>query len=222
MTDLPVKTPSPLARAVATHGSLVLLCVVALVQIGMVYAYDLTPWKGGGFGMFSTIDTTDARFVRLYVVVQGREIPAAPPMSLARHLVPVAALPTPARVQDLAQRLAGLPWVDARPNRASFPQSTSESGRSSNAAMTSDGASTTSGSDGPRSALPLANPLPPVMPRPLTEIHQARAIELGEPLPPPEFVLPIEALRVELWRYQFDSATNMLVARKLRDERGTP
>ena len=34
----------------------VLLLVVAVCQIGLAKAAGLTAWKGGGFGMFSTLD----------------------------------------------------------------------------------------------------------------------------------------------------------------------
>ncbi len=34
----------------------VVLIVVALTQISLAHTRDLTPWKGGGFGMFSTVD----------------------------------------------------------------------------------------------------------------------------------------------------------------------
>jgi hypothetical protein len=33
---------------------------------------DLSPWKGGGFGMFATTDGTAFRYVRLFVDAPGR------------------------------------------------------------------------------------------------------------------------------------------------------
>jgi len=44
-----------------------LLVVVASTQIVLTRVADLSPWKGGGFGMFATSDGTATRFVRLYV-----------------------------------------------------------------------------------------------------------------------------------------------------------
>jgi hypothetical protein len=35
-------------------------------------AADLSPWKGGGFGMFATTDGTAFRYVRLFVDAPGR------------------------------------------------------------------------------------------------------------------------------------------------------
>jgi hypothetical protein len=44
-----------------------LLVSVALVQIVLARSAGLSPWKGGGFGMFASTDGTAARYVRLYV-----------------------------------------------------------------------------------------------------------------------------------------------------------
>lgn len=42
-----------------------LLAAVALVQFGLAHTTPLTPWKLGGFGMFSTFDNSRTRTVRL-------------------------------------------------------------------------------------------------------------------------------------------------------------
>lgn len=48
---------------IAKWGPSALLAAVALLQIALVYTADLTAWKGGGFGMFSTLDYgTNRRF----------------------------------------------------------------------------------------------------------------------------------------------------------------
>jgi hypothetical protein len=47
----------------------VLLVVVALTQISIARLDHLTPWKGGGFGMFATLD--HGAFRRLEVVAEG-------------------------------------------------------------------------------------------------------------------------------------------------------
>lgn len=52
-----------------------LLLLVAVTQIALVHQTRLSPWKGGGFGMFSTLDAPDARVIRLAL-----ELPAADPM----------------------------------------------------------------------------------------------------------------------------------------------
>src|SRR5262245_14001946 len=44
-----------------------LLILVACLQIYLARTADLTPWKGGGFGMFSTTDGNANRYLRIYV-----------------------------------------------------------------------------------------------------------------------------------------------------------
>jgi hypothetical protein len=46
-----------------------LLALVALIQIGLTRTVHLTAWKGGGFGMFSTLD--HGAFRGVDVVVEG-------------------------------------------------------------------------------------------------------------------------------------------------------
>ena len=48
------------------------LVVVACAQIALAHAAQLSPWKGGGFGMFATIDGTASRSVRVYVRAPDR------------------------------------------------------------------------------------------------------------------------------------------------------
>ncbi len=49
-----------------------LLIVVALVQVVLARTAALSPWKGGGFGMFATTDGTAFRYVRVFVEAAGR------------------------------------------------------------------------------------------------------------------------------------------------------
>jgi hypothetical protein len=44
-----------------------LLTVVACAQVTLATTAGLTPWKGGGFGMFSTTDDGGRRYVRVFV-----------------------------------------------------------------------------------------------------------------------------------------------------------
>ena len=47
----------------------VLLVAMAVTQVVLTRTSDLTPWKGGGFGMFSTLDHGAHR--RVVVVVEA-------------------------------------------------------------------------------------------------------------------------------------------------------
>lgn len=75
----------------------VLLVVVAVCQIGLAKATGLTAWKGGGFGMFSTLDHGAYRGVD--VVIE------APDRSEAQHIPP--------SLEELAARSATYPadWL---------------------------------------------------------------------------------------------------------------
>ena len=50
----------------------VLLLVVAGIQINLALTEDLTPWKGGGLGMFSTTDGNMFRTLRVFVSAPQR------------------------------------------------------------------------------------------------------------------------------------------------------
>ena len=43
----------------------ILLSTLACLQIVLGLFFGLTPWKGGGFGMFSTVDSNGARSIRV-------------------------------------------------------------------------------------------------------------------------------------------------------------
>jgi hypothetical protein len=70
-----------------------LLLAVACVQVTFARTAGLSPWKGGGFGMFSTTDDAGRRRVRVFVSASERSEEMAIPPSL----------------EDLARRAAVLP-----------------------------------------------------------------------------------------------------------------
>ena len=59
-----------------------LLLLIAVTQILLTRTADLSPWKGGGFGMFATTDGTAFRFVRLFVDAPERSEELSVPESL--------------------------------------------------------------------------------------------------------------------------------------------
>ncbi len=83
----------------------VLLLGVAVVQVTLVYTADLSPWKGGGFGMFSTTDDSGRRHVRIFVTAPDRseEIAIAPSLEDAADRA--AVLPTDHQLARLARRV---------------------------------------------------------------------------------------------------------------------
>lgn len=59
-----------------------LLVVVAITQVVLARTAHLSPWKGGGFGMFATTDGTASRYVRLFVDAPERSEELIVPDSL--------------------------------------------------------------------------------------------------------------------------------------------
>lgn len=86
---------SPL-RAYVVPG---VLLTVGLIQPVLVASFHLSPWKGGGFGMFSTVDQPRLRFVRVQVTSE---------LGTERRVIGDGA-PAPGRVRVLADRARALP-----------------------------------------------------------------------------------------------------------------
>lgn len=74
------KTPSDAAswrmpRSLAISLASILLIVVACRQFYLTQVHDLTPWLGGGFGMFASVDRIDHRVTRAYLLTNKGELP---------------------------------------------------------------------------------------------------------------------------------------------------
>ena len=80
-----------------------LLLAVAALQLTLAHTAGLSPWKGGGFGMFSTTDDTGRRRVRVFVSAVERSEEVAIPPSLADLASRAAVLPTDAALSRLAR-----------------------------------------------------------------------------------------------------------------------
>ncbi len=50
-----------------------LLVLIAVSQLGRAVVQDISPWKGGGFGMFSTLDRPTARSLELYLEFEDHD-----------------------------------------------------------------------------------------------------------------------------------------------------
>ena len=114
-TDRTSQNRSPLL--VAAIPTLVLIAI-ALIQYTTTHTTVLTPWKGGGFGMFSTVDHDRSRTVTLYLRIDGEEIPVALPDGYGAEIVSLRPMPTEARTEALASRMATENWIwlpDYRP-----------------------------------------------------------------------------------------------------------
>ena len=81
------------------------LLVVAGGQMTVGRAWGLSPWKGGGFGMFSTLDARPFRYVRVYLTAPERSEELAIPASLEDAAAAAEILPTDAQLERLALRI---------------------------------------------------------------------------------------------------------------------
>jgi hypothetical protein len=92
-----------------------LLVLVAATQVGLARRAALTPWKGGGFGMFSTTDDAGRRRVRVFVSAPERseEIAIAPSLEDAARRA--AVLPAEYELSRLAKRVVARERRYARP-----------------------------------------------------------------------------------------------------------
>lgn len=92
-----------------------LLCLVAAVQFALTNTVQMAPWKGGGFGMFSTTDSAASRRVRL--TAEGpdgsRSIPI--PSALQAAAFRAEAFPSEDRLREIGRRAAALETRAGRP-----------------------------------------------------------------------------------------------------------
>lgn len=95
--------PGPSRRVLYVAPALLVL--TALVQIALSRAGPLTPWRGGGFGLFSTVDKLENR-----ILLAWRESPDGDvPLSVSGREYDeqnALAFPVGGNLERLAQRLA--------------------------------------------------------------------------------------------------------------------
>ena len=90
-----------------------LLSTVALRQIVLVHTAGLSPWHGGGFGMFASIDRDERRMVTAQLECAPTENVALPglltdsPNAIkAQTYTHISTFPTKSQIQRLGQLLA--------------------------------------------------------------------------------------------------------------------
>jgi hypothetical protein len=92
-----------------------LMIAVASAQIALAFTADLTPWKGGGFGMFATLDHGAFRGVDIVVEAPGRSETLDIPPSLERLAARAASFPADWLLQRLAREVAAREQRHSRP-----------------------------------------------------------------------------------------------------------
>lgn len=80
-----------------------LLLMVASLQMTLARTTLLSPWKGGGFGMFAAVDGVPFRWLRIYVTARDRSEELAIPASLADRAHRTVTWPLERSLKALAQ-----------------------------------------------------------------------------------------------------------------------
>lgn len=187
MTSLDPPQPDRL-RQLAVPAVLI---VVACVQIYFAKTHDLTPWKGGGFGMFSTGDDVQARWIRCYAITNGQETPADSPDQFVRPISRLRAMPSQERLQQLANDYGRMRFV----NR-SFDENIKAERKQS------------------VDPTPARDVQPAATPAPAATGAAIRVWEPDEREPKPSELVAVQSVRVELWRWRFDLPSRKMLAWK--------
>jgi len=89
-----------------------LLIAVALHQIFLARSAALSPWSGGGFGMFSTLDHGSRRHLHTFVLRPGLRREVLLPDVHADEIKRALTLPNDARLRRLARTVSRMPSSD--------------------------------------------------------------------------------------------------------------
>jgi hypothetical protein len=194
---------------VLVWGSPLLLCAIACLQIYLAMTKSLSPWKGGGFGMFSTVDSPDSRFLRIYLINDNDETAVVLPDSLAPLGREVQTIPSAALASDLAHRLAVGTWS---PYRMIDPV------RQYQNSQTRQDGETFAGLAAPADAAPNSNSATDVVKTsPDGQVVFPKLLQMrerGAPGSKDEEAVPFQRVRVEVWRYVLDVGASQLKATK--------
>jgi hypothetical protein len=172
----------------------VLLTVVALIQMYEAREHDLSPWKGGGFGMFSTVDSPAVRFFRIFLISGTQHVPVSIPDRLRSEARAVRTLPTPSRLNGLAEQIAAGTWV---------PYDTSTAMERYRTLLARP------------AVIPNGTDVATATVLPGTADIGAKLLRMQdeqEPKPKQGLAFELKAARVELWKYHFDPQTSQLQA----------
>jgi hypothetical protein len=101
-----------------------ILAGVATGHIILSRTSDLNPWKGGGFGMFATVDSPTRRFLAGHVNVDGRILPIMLPNDdpAGDALTGALTLPSQTRLGELTDTLARREWYLNTTTNAATPR----------------------------------------------------------------------------------------------------
>jgi hypothetical protein len=81
----------------------------------LAHTMMLSPWKGGGFGMFATLDGRPFRYARMFVRAPARSEELAVPPSLEELVAAAEILPGDAQLDRLARAVVAREHRRGRP-----------------------------------------------------------------------------------------------------------
>ncbi len=102
-------------------GDLLRIAMVLALVLGVIATHvvmrssaDLSPWKGGGFGMFSTIDSPGDRILKIQLHTDAGVVNVAAPSQLGDEVSSVLAAPSKQRLTNFAGQVANQIWVTSQ------------------------------------------------------------------------------------------------------------
>ena len=89
----------------------ILLVTVAFFQIGLANYSYLSPWSGGGFGMFSTTDVRSARHVHIYAVTPSVRRELIPNTKHKKIVDQLLVFPADYRIKNFSEQLRDIFYI---------------------------------------------------------------------------------------------------------------
>jgi len=184
----------------------VLLCVIATNQIYRVHKSGQSPWKGGGFGMFTSVDSPQTRFVKCYAMTDDGEYQLPVPNSIQRFAVLARIVPTKQNLELLGRAFLKVTWASSAyfdrvreqilerivVQDIQDPDALGDAASPTNSAVVTEGVS-------------------------IGSRHSIRALKPGSQLPKAHELVTLNSVRVEVWRYTFDYNSKRLKSSLLRE-----
>lgn len=88
----------------------VILVILACTQLYNARFRFLTPWEGGGFGMFSTVDSLGNRLLRCTLITDRGDFPVEVPPAMYHLLRKSTSIPSPELLSEFARQLSQVAW----------------------------------------------------------------------------------------------------------------
>ena len=90
-----------------------LLCIVAVTQIFLSHTKHLTPWKGGGFGMFASIDRMERRVLHITAETEMGKYVIDPEIIISnrREFSRIQAMPSEKKLKSIHDTVRNSDWA---------------------------------------------------------------------------------------------------------------